>query len=95
MAAIPSSTGKATSRGAKRSSPLSNRDLKIHDAVGGERFRTLANAEILKGAGVKKRLRLDFGLESSDAVKRCFDRIRQAKGYPLSREIAKRRSAGK
>jgi hypothetical protein len=95
MAAIPSSRGEATSRGEKRSNPLSSRDQRIHDAVGGERFRTLANAEILKGPGVKKRLRLDFGLESSDAVKRCFDRIRQANGYPLSREIAKKRSTCK
>ena len=62
----------------------------IHDVVGGERFRTLKNAEIMKETNLKKRLRLDFGLEPGDAAKRCLDRIREAKGYPLSREIAKK-----
>ena len=76
-------------------SPLSGRDLQIHDVVGGERFRTLTNAEIMKEASVKKRLRFDFGLEPGDAAKRCLDRIRHAKGYPLSREIAKKRSTRK
>jgi hypothetical protein len=76
----------------RNSNPI---DLQIHDFVGGQRFRSLTNAEIMKEVGVKKRLRLDFGLESGDAVKRCFDRIRQAKGYPLSREIAKKRSTRK
>jgi hypothetical protein len=94
-AATPSSGGKEAARAAKRSSLLSGRDLQIHDVVGGERFRTLTNAEIMKEASVKKRLRLDFGLEPGDAAKRCLDRIRHAKGYPLSREIAKKRSARK
>jgi hypothetical protein len=94
-AAMPSSGGNKAARAAKRSSPLSARDQQIHDMVGGERFRTLTNAEIMKEAGMKKRLRLDFGLESGDATKRCFDRIRHANGYPLSREIAKKRATRK
>jgi len=93
--ATPSIGGKKAASAAKRDTQLSARDLQIHDFVGGERFRTLANAEIMKNPGVKKRLRLDFGMESGDAVKRCFDRIRQAKGYPLSREISKKRSTRK
>jgi|HubBroStandDraft_4_1064222.scaffolds.fasta_scaffold06483_2 hypothetical protein len=94
-AATPSSGGKEAARAAKQSSMLSGRDLQIHDVVGGERFRTLTNAEIMKEASVKKRLRLDFGLEPGDAVKRCLDRIRHAKRYPLSREIAKKRTTQK
>jgi hypothetical protein len=94
-AATPSSGGTEAARAAKRSSLLSNRDLQIHDVVGGERFRTLTNAEIMKEASVKKRLRRDFGLEPGDAAKLCLDRVRHAKGYPLSREIAKKRSARK
>ncbi len=91
-AATFSSGEKKAARAEKRSSPLSARDLQIHDVVGGERFRTLTNAEIMKEASVKKRLRLDFGLTPGDAAKRCLDRIRHAKGYPLSREIAEKRS---
>jgi len=91
-AAKPSSGGKKAARAAKRSSRLSGRDQQIHEVVGGERFRTLTNAEIMKEVSVKKRLRLDFGLRRGDAAKRCLDRIRQAKGYPLSRAIAKKRS---
>ena len=94
-AAAPSIGAENAARGAKRESQLSARDLRIHDLIGGERFRTLANAEIMKEPSVKKRLRLDFGLQPGDAVKRCFDRIRQAKGYALSREIAKKRSTHK
>ncbi len=94
-AATPSSGGEKAARAAKRSNPLSDRDLQIHNVVGGERFRTLTNAEIMKEASVKKRLRLDFGLEPGDAAKRCLDRIRHAKAYPLSREIAKKRSTRK
>ena len=89
-AAAPSSGGKDAARAGKRSGLLSDRDLQIHDVVGGERFRTLKNAEIMKETNLKKRLRLDFGLEPGDAAKRCLDRIREAKGYPLSREIAKK-----
>jgi hypothetical protein len=84
--------GREGEQAARRDSALSKRDLQIHDAVGGERFRTLRNAEIMKIAGLKKRLRSDFGLEAGNAAKGSLDRIRQAKGYPLSREIAKKRS---
>lgn len=94
-AATPSSGGTKPARAPKLSNPLSGRDLQIHDLVGGERFRTLTNAEIMKEASVKKRLRLDFRLERGDAAKRCLDRIRHAKGYPLSRQIAKKRSTRK
>ena len=73
--------------------PLSDRDARVHDAIGMERFRTLTNAQIMKETGVRKRLRIDFQLESADAAKLCLDRIRRAKGYPLSREIVKKRSA--
>ena len=89
---MSSTGGTRTARPVKQPSPLSARDLQIHDLVGGERFRALTNAEIMKEASVKKRLRLDFKLGPGDAAKRCLDRIRQAKGYPLSREIAEKRS---
>ena len=69
-AAAPSSGGKEAARAGKRSGLLSDRDLQIHDVVGGERFRTLKNAEIMKETNLKKRLRLDFGLEPGDAAKR-------------------------
>ena len=91
-AAIPAAGGTNVARSAKHSGPLSGRDLQIHDAVGGERFRTLTNAEIMKDASVKKRLRVDFQLEPGDAAKRCLDRVRHAKGYPLSRAVTKKRA---
>ena len=94
-AAAPAAGGKHVSRSADQSGPLSSRDIQIHDAVGGERFRTLTNAEIMKEPNVKKRLRVDFQLEQGDAAKRCLDRIRHGKGYPLSREIAEKRSSRK
>ena len=94
QAAIPSVGGKNAAEPAKRSGTLSDRDMQIHDVVGGERFRTLTNAEIMKDATVKKRLRADFDLEpGGDAAKRCLDRIREAKGYSLSREVTKKRAA--
>jgi hypothetical protein len=47
----------------------------------------------MRETGTKKRLRADFELEpGGDDTKRCLDRIRIAKGYPLSREILKKRS---
>jgi hypothetical protein len=94
-AATPAAGGKSVARSAKPSLPLSGRDLQIHDVVGGERFRTLTNAEIMKEVSVKKRLRVDLQLEPGDAAKRCLDRIRHAKGYSLSREIAEKRSSRK
>ena len=91
--AEPTVKGKNSVRSAKQSGPLSDRDMRVHDTVSKERFCTLANAEIMKEASVKKRLWADFRLKAgSDAAKRCLDRIRQAKHYPLSREIVKKRS---
>jgi hypothetical protein len=46
----------------------------------------------MREASVKKRLRLDLGLERGDAAKRCLDRIRHAQRYPFSRELAKKRA---
>jgi hypothetical protein len=79
----------------KQGGRLSERDKRAHDIVGSERFGTLTNSQIMKDAGVKKRLSVDCSLEAGDAAKRCLDRIRQAKGYLLSRAIAKKRSARK
>jgi hypothetical protein len=93
QAEMPSAGGKNAAQSAKRGGTLSERDGQIHDVVGGERFRTLPNAEIMKDPTVKKRLRADFDLEpGGDAAKRCLDRIREAKGYPLSREVTKKRA---
>ncbi len=94
QAAIPLTGGKNAAEAARRSGTLSERDIQIHDLVGAERFRTLTNAEIMKDTTVKQRLRVDFDLEpGSDATKRCLDRIREAKVYPLSREVTKKRAA--
>jgi hypothetical protein len=91
--AEPTVKGKNGVRSAKQTGPLSERDIRVHDTVSKERFCTLTNAEIMKEASVKKRLWADFRLKAgSDAAKRCLDRIRQAKRYPLSREIVKKRS---
>jgi hypothetical protein len=71
---------------------LSDRDARVHDVIGSELFSTLTNAEIMRQASLKKPLRAE-GLElGGEAAKRCLDRIRNAKGYVLSREIAKRRA---
>lgn len=78
----------------KTFSQLSTRDASVHDVVGTDNFRNLTNAEIIKSFG--KRLRNDFQLKSGeDAPKSCLDRIRRAKGYPLSRQITKKRSMRK
>jgi hypothetical protein len=74
-------------------SSLSSRDLKIHAIVGEHNFRTLTNAELMKTHGVGRRLREECELRTEDAVKSCLDRIRKARGYPLSRDITKKRSA--
>jgi hypothetical protein len=72
---------------------LSERDAKVHDIVGGDNFYNLTNADIMKDSGIRKRLRTDCKLEAgSEAAKACLDRIRRGKGYPLSREITKKRS---
>ncbi len=72
---------------------LSDRDAVVHKIVGSDLFQTHTNAEIAKVRSVKKRLREECALEAGDALKACLDRIRRAKSYPLSREIAKKRSA--
>ena len=93
-AATPEAGGKNVARSAKRSGPLSDRDISVHDTIGKERFTTLTNAQIMKEPSVKKRLRVDCSLAPGDAAKRCLDRIRQAKGYPLSREVQKNGRTG-
>jgi hypothetical protein len=75
------------------SASLSTRDTKVHKIVGEESFRTLTNAEIMKTRGLGSRLRREFDLEAGDASKSCLDRIRNSCGYPLSREVSKKRSA--
>jgi hypothetical protein len=93
QAAVPMAGGKHALGSPKRGGSLSDRDVRVHDSIGRERFCTLTNAEIMKEPTVKKFLRVDFQLEpGGDAAKRCLDRIRHAKGYPLSREIAEKRS---
>jgi hypothetical protein len=71
---------------------LSSRDQRLHKGIGAERFRTLTNAEIMKEASPKKLLRVEGLDRRSDAAKRCLDRIRKAEGYPLSRDITKKRT---
>ena len=72
---------------------LSDRDTRIHNVIGRERFRTLTNAEIMREATMKNRLRVDFDLKAGgDDTKSCLDRIRTAKEYPLSRQVVKKRS---
>jgi hypothetical protein len=95
QAAMSPIGGTNAAQTAKRTGTLAGRNVQIHDVVGAERFRTLTNAEIMKEVSVKKRLRADFQLEPGDAVKSCLDRIRQAKGYPLSRAVAKKRATQK
>lgn len=91
--AVPVAGGNNTLRPSKRGGSLSDRDTRVHNVIGSERFRTLTNAEIMREATMKKRLRVDFELEAGgDDTKRCLDRIRTAKGYSLSREIVKKRS---
>ncbi|MBL8227242.1 MAG: hypothetical protein JNL98_02140 [Bryobacterales bacterium] len=71
---------------------LSDRDKRLRNAIGAERFRTLTNAEIMKEASPKKVLHAE-GLDAgTDAAKSCLDRIRKAEGYPLSRDVVKKRS---
>jgi hypothetical protein len=92
-AAVPVAGGKGPASAPKGGQPLSDRDVRVHDAIGRERFCSLTNAEIMKDANVKKPLRAE-GLEpGGDAAKRCLDRIRNAKSYPLSREVSKKRAS--
>jgi len=92
-AAVPVVGGKGPASSPKGSQPLSERDVRVHDAIGRERFCSLTNAEIMRDTNVKKPLRAE-GLEpGGEAAKRCLDRIRNAKSYPLSREVSKKRAS--
>jgi hypothetical protein len=72
---------------------LSTRDSRIHDIVGETNFATRTNAEIMRDGRIKRQLKTDFSLQpGTDSIKCGLDRIRRAKGYPLSREIARKRS---
>jgi hypothetical protein len=71
---------------------LSDRDTKIHETIGAQTLKTLANTEIMRDRLLCARLRREYGLKSRDAVKSCLDRIRKAKQYPLSGDIKKKRS---
>jgi hypothetical protein len=85
-----------TKAGSAGPSALSETDRKVNEIVGEQNFRTLTNAEIMSTRGLRQRLREGVQLSpSTDATKSCLDRIRRAQGYPLSREIANRRSVQK
>ena len=68
---------------AKGGPATSERDVRVHDAIGRERFCTLTNAEIMRDTNVKKPLRAE-GLDLGQArlAKRCLDRIRRRQGLP-------------
>jgi hypothetical protein len=91
-ATAPIVTSKAA-RSVGLGSSLSPRDASVHDVIGKELFNTHTNAEIMKDLKLRKRLLTECKLESGDATKRSIDRIRQAKGYPLSRAVAKKRAS--
>lgn len=80
---------------AMRSSPdvrhqFSKRDQDVRGAVHEENFRAFTNADISR---ILKAVLREFGLKpGEDMTKACLDRIRRAKGYPLSREIRNKRS---
>jgi hypothetical protein len=67
--------------------------VRVYDVIGRERFNSLTNAEIMRDTAVKKPLRAEGLDPGSEAAKRCLDRIRNAKGYPLSREVSKKRAS--
>ena len=92
QSAAPPMAGKNALRSASPDGSLSKRDSQVHEVVGKELFGTHTNAEIMKDVTLKKRLRTECKLTSSDAIKRCLDRIREAKQYPLSREVTKKRA---
>jgi hypothetical protein len=84
--------GKTAARSVSPGSSLSKRDTEVHDVVGRELFGSHTNAEIMKDVNLKKRLRNECKLTPGDAAKRCLDRVRHSKGYPLSREVTKKRA---
>jgi hypothetical protein len=90
--AAPTTGGKSSARSAGIGGSLSKRDASVHEVVGKDLFNSHTNAEIMKDVNVKKRLRAECQLTSNDAIKRCLDRIRETKGYPLSREVTKKRA---
>lgn len=90
--AVPPTGVKSSTRVAPIGGALSKRDASVHEIVGKDLFHTHTNAEIMKDVNVKKRLRAECQFSSNDATKRCLDRIREAKGYPLSREVTKKRA---
>jgi hypothetical protein len=72
---------------------LSRRDQEVHNAVGRSNFHNLTNSEIMRDANLGRKLKKEYKLQSgTDATKTCLDRIRRAKGYPLSRAITNKRS---
>jgi hypothetical protein len=75
---------------------LSKRDQDILTTVGEANFKTLTNSEIIRDRNIGKQLKEGHKLKAgTDATKACLDRIRRAKGYPLSRDIINKRSAQK
>jgi len=93
QATVPVVGGKGPASAPKGGQPLSERDVRVHEAIGRERFCSLTNAEIMRDTNVKKPLRAEGLDPGSEAAKRCLDRIRNAKGYPLSREVSKKRAS--
>ena len=93
QATVPVVGGKGPASAPKGGQPLSERDVRVYDAIGRERFCSLTNAEIMRDTTVKKPLRAEGLDPGSEAAKRCLDRIRNAKGYPLSREVSKKRAS--
>lgn len=83
--------GANAARSTKRGHSLSDRDQRLHEAIGKENFCTLTNAEIMRDAKVKKLLRAEKLEPSSDAAKSCLNRIREANAYPMSREVSQKR----
>ncbi|MGI8960606.1 MAG: hypothetical protein ACR2IV_12735 [Bryobacteraceae bacterium] len=90
--AEPLQPGTLAPKGGKRGHSLSERDSRVHKAVGRERFYTLTNAEIMRAKGLKETLRAEGLIQGADAARRCLDRIREAERYPLSSEITKKRA---
>ncbi len=75
---------------------LSKRDEAVHEAVGERNFKSLTNTEIMRDRNIGKHIKNKFSLKAgAEDTKACFDRIRRAKGYPLSREITNKRSTQK
>ena len=89
---VPVVAGKPSTFAPKPVPPLSHRDTRVHDAITKERFCTLTTAEIMREPNVKKLLKAEALEPGGEAAKRCLDRIRTRKGYPLSREITEKRA---